>query len=219
VTSCDVEWWRNSTFLHSKKIGIAGFKKGFPKRSRKPLISFSQCTIGIWSFGNIFLGFPQYRFFSECPFYVLWDNFLKINIFKRRYFFAVKLLECSSYHLNYVHMGRFSDWNSVVPFFCKYFVLDQKISKMVITFEWSNINPNPLTIFLRIMNSTYGQNIVENGVDHLGTILRYQRIKISAMYQLFSAKSQCKVISCVHHYRTLVLLYLDSKVTANWSWS
>ena len=69
-------------------------------------------------------------------------------------------------------MGKISGQNFVIRFFCKYLAIGRKISKMAITFEGSTISPNSLRVFLRIIIPTYGQNIIENGVDQFGTFPR-----------------------------------------------
>ena len=69
-------------------------------------------------------------------------------------------------------MGKISGQHFVIRFFCKYLAIGRKISKMAITFEGSTISPNSLRVFLRIIIPTYGQNIIENGVDQFGTFPR-----------------------------------------------
>ncbi len=65
-------------------------------------------------------------------------------------------------------MDKISGRNFVIRFFCKYFVIDQKPSKMVITPEGRPMGPYPFGLFLVSPGATYGQNITSKAFNHFG---------------------------------------------------
>ena len=66
--------------------------------------------------------------------------------------------------------------------------------KKFITFERNRISTNPLSLFLRMIFPTSGQNINENCGNPLGTFPRWSSLFESTMFSSFEWNGQKRVL-------------------------
>ena len=69
-------------------------------------------------------------------------------------------------------LGKISDRNSFIQFFCKFLAHSRKFSKTVITFEERHNGTKSFRVFLVSLDPIYEQNMSPNDAYHLGMFPR-----------------------------------------------
>ena len=97
--------------------------------------------------------------------------FRKFNISRTKHPFWLKILVYTRKSLD-LSMDRISDRNTLIWFCCRYFALDRKFCKRLISFEQQTMSTNNFGVFLVLQSPACKQNISSKARNQLGQLTR-----------------------------------------------
>jgi hypothetical protein len=103
-------------------------------------------------------------------------------------------------------VGKSSGRNSFIGFFWCFIVIGRKSSKMDITFESSNRNPNPFRAFTRALYSIYRHKLNEIGGGHLRRFPRQKDLTSNQINKRHCSKDASKEKELENHFICFSLL-------------